>query len=99
MMENIRSFPAGTRDSLQRRLGERWNGPFLPDRLLGFPIDVTRCAAWYPVPEFFEIPQLHALLDEVLKNPGRQVIGKPPDAIVALIVKELNNEHRQKTET
>src|SRR5258708_1687045 len=59
----------------RRRLAQRWNGhmPDHPDRLLGFPINEQGRADWCLVPEFLEIPILHALLDELLEHPGIQI--------------------------
>ena len=82
------SVISGMYEKERRRLAERWNGP-LSDLPLGFPIDTTQRSAWYLIPEFLEVPILHALLDEVAKNPGRQVSGDHTE----LIVKELKNRY------
>jgi hypothetical protein len=38
----------------------------------GFPIDEWKRPQWLLVPEFLEIPLLHALIDELSANPGMQ---------------------------
>jgi hypothetical protein len=58
---------------------------------LGFPIDESRRAAWYLVPEFLEIPILHALLDEVVKHPGHQTGAHPTKVVLERITMELQS--------
>ena len=77
----------------ERRLAERWNGSSKDDRPLGFPINEKGQSAWFLVPEFLEIPLLHALLNEVLKHPNIQQIRVSDPA--KYIVTELKNKSRR----
>jgi hypothetical protein len=70
----------------QPRLVQRWNtmaGRLTPD--FGFPIDEGKKPDWLLVPEFLEVPILHALIDELSENPGIQNLRVRLD----LIFKEL----------
>lgn len=50
-----------------RALGERWNGA---DDSVGFP-SMGGNPLWHVVPDFLEVPLLHGILNELLRNPSR----------------------------
>jgi hypothetical protein len=65
----------------------------------GFPIDEKGRPTWHVVPEFLEVPLLHALLDELFKNPLAQTaIAVSDRAIRERILDELTKCYaRRKT--
>ena len=83
------SVISGVYDGGRRKLGERWNGD--EDSHLGFP-NVAGYPVWHVVPRFLEIPVLHGVLDEMAKNPGRQVGNNPPERAL----QELRNRYNQR---
>jgi hypothetical protein len=57
-------------------------GSRLAQRCDGYRETIRGCPiGWHVVPEFLEIPLLHALLDEALRNPGRQSASNPVNFI------------------
>jgi len=73
------SVIAGAYDGTSRRLGERWNGD--GEHPLGFP-NVAGYPVWHVVPTFLEGPILHAILEELARNPGGQIGNNAPDAVL-----------------
>ena len=61
------SVISGIYEQRERRLlGERWNGNDTSPR--GFP-NTSGHPVWHVVPDFLEVPVLHAILDEVTAHP------------------------------
>jgi hypothetical protein len=54
------------RNDSRKRLAQKCDGPV--ETIRGCP------TGWHIVPEFLEVPLLHALLTELHKNPNRQTI-------------------------